>query len=252
MRVFLVDDEPLAVKRLARLLDVTGRVTIAGSSSDPAQAVERMRASPVDAVFLDIEMPVLNGFQVLTKLDPPPLVVFTTAYDQYALRAFQVNSIDYLLKPVEPEQLDRALNKLERMLGGFEPRSDVRQLLSQITQALGKPQPEYLSRVASRIGERVELIDVHQVTHFHAQDKLTYAATGVKTHAIDPTIAELEARLDPRRFFRIHRATIVNLDYVKELYTWFAGRIVVRLKDGKTELPVARDRVGHLKEKLGL
>ena len=110
--MFLIDDEPLAVGRLKRLLDETGRVEIAGSSSDPAQALQQLRQSRPDVLFLDIEMPGMSGFDLLAQLgDPQPLVVFTTAYDRYALDAFKVNSIDYLLKPVEREQLNRALGQ---------------------------------------------------------------------------------------------------------------------------------------------
>jgi len=252
MNVFLIDDESLALKRLTRLLDATGRVHITGSETDPVRALERLRKHPVDALFLDIEMPSMTGFDLLARLPSDPLVVFTTAYDQYALRAFQVNSVDYLLKPVEPAQLDRALAKLERILGGSEPRVDLKTLAAQLAQALGKDHPDHLTRLASRLGDRVEFLETAHVTHFFAKDKLTYAATAVKHHVIDQTITELEEKLDPRHFIRIHRSTIVNLDSVRELYTWFGGRLLVRLKDGKTELQVARDRAAQLKAKLGL
>ncbi|MEZ5354873.1 MAG: LytTR family DNA-binding domain-containing protein [Bryobacteraceae bacterium] len=254
MNVFLLDDEPLAVKRLARLLEATGRVRIAGSATDPADALGRIPhvAPPIDALFLDIEMPGLNGFQFLEQLNADPLVVFTTAYDRYALRAFEVNSIDYLLKPVETEALDRALGKLERMLGGVEPRADLRALVDEMTRALGHARTDFLTRVPSRVGDRIEFVDLHTVTHFYAKDKLTYAATAQRHHVIDQTVSDLEQRLDGRRFVRIHRSTLVNLDHVRELYTWFNGRLMVRLKDGKTELPVARERAAELRERLGL
>ncbi len=252
MNVFLVDDEPLALKRLARLLEATGRVRVAGSESDPERAVERICSQPPDALFLDIEMPGMTGFDLLTRLPQDPLVVFTTAYDRYALRAFEVNSVDYLLKPIEPDQLDRALTKLERMFGGAEPRVDIKTLAAQLAQAMEKREPEHLTRIASRLGDRVEFIETAQVTHFYAKDKLTYAATAAKHHVVDLTIADLEEKLDPRRFIRIHRSTIVSFDAIRELYMWFGGRLLVRLKDGKTELNVARDRVTQLRAKLGV
>ncbi|MBM3813493.1 MAG: response regulator transcription factor [Acidimicrobiia bacterium] len=252
MNVFLVDDEPLALKRLTRLLQATGRVQVSGSESDPERAVERIRSQPPDALFLDIEMPGMTGFDLLSRLPSDPLVVFTTAYDRYALRAFEVNSVDYLLKPVEPDQLDRALTKLERMLGGSEPRVDIKTLAAQLAQALEKREPEHLTRIASKLGDRVEFIETAQITHFYAKDKLTYAATAAKHHVVDLTIADLEEKLDPQRFIRIHRSTIVSFDAIRELYTWFGGRLLVRLKDGKTELNVARDRVTQLKSKLGV
>ena len=118
IRVYVLDDEPLAVKRLVRMLGATGKATVVGSSSDPETAIEEMGALRPEALFLDIEMPGANGFEVVRRLTGEPQVVFTTAYDQYALRAFEVNSVDYLLKPVEAAGLDRALAKLERILGG--------------------------------------------------------------------------------------------------------------------------------------
>jgi len=250
MRAFLVDDEALALKRLSRMLAATGRVSIAGFSTDPVEAVQAIAEAKPDVLFLDIEMPELNGFQMLSQLDPQPMVVFTTAYDQYALKAFGVNSVDYLLKPIEAAQLNRALDKIERMRGGIEPRPELRELLERLMAAR---QPEYPDRIASRIGERVEFVELARVTHFFASDKLTYAATAAKNYMIDHTIQELEQRLDPRKFIRIHRATLVNIDSVHELHAWFAGRMELRLKDEKrTELAVSRDRVRAVKERLGI
>jgi two-component system LytT family response regulator len=253
MRAFLIDDEPLAVSRLTRMLEETGRVEIVGASNDPSLAVEAVRRAKPDVLFLDIEMPGLTGFDLLDKLgQPQPLVVFTTAYDQYALNAFKVNSVDYLLKPVEPAELTRALNKLERVLGGAEGRADVGALLSQVRAMLGERQPEYLARVASRTGDRVEFIDVAAVTHFYAEDKLTFAATAAKHYALDQSITELEQKLEPARWVRIHRSTLLNVDAVKELRAWFGGKLLVRLKDGKTELQVSRDRAAVVKARLGV
>jgi two-component system, LytTR family, response regulator len=246
MRAFLVDDEALALKRLSRMLLATGRVSIAGSSTDPVEALPAIMEATPDVLFLDIEMPGMNGFQMLSQLDPQPIVVFTTAYDQYALQAFGVNSVDYLLKPIEAAQLNRALDKIERMRGGAEPRPELRELLERLTA-------KYPDRIASRIGERVEFVELSRITYFFASDKLTYAATAAKNYAIDHTIQELEQKLDPRKFIRIHRATLVNIDSVHELHAWFAGRMMLRLKDEKhTELAVSRDRVRALKEKLGI
>jgi len=253
MRAFLIDDEPLAITRLTRLLEEAGRVEIVGSSSDPSEAVKEVRRTNPDVLFLDIEMPGLTGFDVLDQLGASqPLVIFTTAYDQYALNAFKVNSIDYLLKPIEPAELTRALHKLERVLGGTEARADVGALLGQMRALLSERPAEYLARVASRVGDRVEFIDVADVTHFYAEDKLTFAATRAKHYALDNSIADLEQKLEPRRWVRIHRSTLLNVDAVKELRTWFGGKLLVRLKDGKTELQVARDRASEVKARLGV
>lgn len=252
MRAYLVDDEPLALKRLARMLEDTGRVEIAGTSSDPVEAVEQLRREPCDVLFTDIEMPDLSGFAMLARMNPQPLVVFTTAYSQYALQAFEVHSVDYLLKPIDAKQLERSLAKLERIRGGTEPRPALEKLLEQLASALPE-QRRFPTRLPSRLGDRIEFVDVARVTHFYANEKLTYASTPKKDFVVDYTIAELEAALDPAKFVRIHRSTIVNLDFVREMYSWFSERLIVRMNDGKdTELTVARDRVRTLKDRLGL
>jgi two-component system, LytTR family, response regulator len=252
LRAYLVDDEPLALKRLSRLLEQTGRVDLVGSSADPAQALEDLRKQPCDVLFTDIEMPDLSGFEMLSRLDPQPFVVFTTAYSQFALQAFEVHSVDYLLKPIDEKQLDRALAKLDRVRGGVEPKPQLEKLLQQLASAL-PVKPPHPARLPSRLGDRIEFVEVARVTHFYANEKLTYAATPKKDYVVDFTIAELEETLDPAKFVRIHRSTIINLEFVKELYTWFSERMMVRINDGKdTELTVARDRVKTLKERLGL
>jgi two-component system LytT family response regulator len=251
LRVFLVDDEPLALKRLARLLKAGGRVEVIGSTTDPEAALDVLARETIDALFLDIQMPGLNGFELLGRLDSQPLVVFTTAFDQYALRAFEVNSIDYLLKPVEAEQLERAINKIERLRGsGAKP--DLREVVERLASALRAGGSGYANKIASRTGDSVQFIELSRVTHFLAKDKLTYAVTADKNYVVDSTIVELEQKLDPNRFIRIHRSMLLNLDHVREIHSWFAGGVVVRLKDEKrTELPVARDRVRALKQRLG-
>ena len=249
IRAYVVDDERLAVERLTRLLTATGRVTIAGSAFDPEIALAFLRDTPVDVLFLDIQMPGLTGFELLERLDRDVTVVFTTAYDRYALDAFGVNSVDYLLKPIEPERLDRALDKLERFAG--QARPDVRSLARELAAQLAPNRR--LERIASRVGERTTVLDVARVSHFTSKDKLTFAVVGGHEHVIDHTLTELEAELDARRFARIHRATIVNVGFVRELFPAVDGGVLVRLKDDKkTELSVARDRVRELKQRLGI
>lgn len=254
LRLYLVDDEPLAVKRLSRLLRQTGRVEIVGSTTNPEEAREFLSDNSVDAVFLDIQMPGMTGFELLAKLPKEPAVVFTTAFDQYALSAFEVNSIDYLLKPIEAQPLDRALTKLKRVRGtaqGLTEREQIRAIARELALDLGASGRKFPERIASRLGERVVFVDVGRVTHFYAKHKLTFAATGSKDFVVDSTVSELEEKLDPAHFVRIHRATLLNLTHVDEMNSWFGGGMVVRLKDGKrTELHVARDRVRELKARL--
>jgi two-component system LytT family response regulator len=245
IRAFLVDDEPLAVSRLSRLLNETGRVTVEGFSNDPVDAIAWLSSHTVDAVFLDINMPGMNGFEMLRMLDPQPNVVFTTAYDHFALEAFRASSIDYLVKPVDQEQLDRALTKLERL---SVPHEDQAGLLKRLEAALSTKHPRYPERIASRIGDRILFLDLPRVTHFYAEDKLTFAAVKGKPHIVDHTISDLEQKLDPAKFYRIHRSTLLNLSWVQEM-----DSLLVRLKDdSRTELVIARDRTRGLRERLGL
>lgn len=250
IRAFVVDDEELAIRRLSRLLKESGKVEVVSTSTDPIDAIAWLSSNQADVVFLDIQMPGMTGIEMLKMVDPHPMIVFTTAYDKYALEAFRVNSIDYLLKPVEQEHLDRALRKLERLLAAGE-RPEVGDLMKRLAEALGRQR--YPERIASKIGERVHFVDLAHVTHFFAEDKLTYAATKAKNHPVDHTIGDLEGKLDPAKFYRIHRSTLLNLAWVREMDSWFSGGVLVRLKDEKSsELPVARDRVRGLKERLGI
>lgn len=251
LRAYLVDDERLAVERLSRLLGASTGVSITGWTTDPEEALTflRARGDEVDVLFLDIQMPGLTGFELLERLERPPMVVFTTAYDRYALDAFEVSSIDYLLKPIEPERLERCLQKLERM--ATTPGPDVRALARELASQLAPGRR--LERIASRVGERTTILDVAKVTHFAARDKLTYACVQGREYVVDGSLTDLEARLDPRRFVRIHRAALVNVAFVQELHVAIDGGLVVRLKgEPAVELAVARDRVRDLKERLGI
>jgi two-component system LytT family response regulator len=249
IRAFVVDDEALAVQRLVRLLEKTGRVAIAGSATDPQDAIAALQSAAIDVLFLDVQMPGLSGFELLDELDRDVRVVFTTAYDTYALDAFTVNSVDYLLKPIEPARLDRAIDKVERLAG--QARPDVRELARAVAAQLSPSRR--LERIASKSGERTTLLDVSRITHFYSKDKLTFAVLNGRDHIVDYSLNDLEGRLDPRRFVRIHRATIVNTAFVHELDAWVDGGVIVRLRDEKkSELNVARDRVRALKEQLGI
>jgi two-component system LytT family response regulator len=258
LRAYLVDDEPLAIERLKRLLATFDGLSIAGATTDPTQALEYLNSEsgqPIDVLFLDIQMPGMNGFDLLARLTEQPFVIFTTAYDEYALQAFEVNSIDYLVKPIDAAQLDRALKKLGRLRPVPKPdwQRDSAALLQELAASIRGQLPDYPRRIASRVGERISFLDLDAVTHFVAQDKLTYAVADGRRHAVDQTVAELERRLDPARFFRIHRSALVNVDWILEVNSWFAGKVILSLKDPpRTQLPVARDRVRSLKARLGI
>ena len=253
LRAYLVDDEPLALARLRRLLEDSGRVEVIGSTTRPEEAVTALMADPPDVCFLDIQMPGLSGFDVLERLARQPIVIFTTAYDKYALKAFGVNSVDYLLKPVELVALERSLAKVEALLGLGRPAPpDLRSLLRQVADSLREERPEHIERIASRLGDRIRFLDLEQVTHFFSEDKLTYAVCEGKAYCVDHAIVELEKKLDPRKFFRIHRSTVVNLAWIKEVASLPGGALNVRLKDAvNTDLIVARDRARAFKARVG-
>ena len=247
-RVFVVDDEALARRRLIRMLEATGRVELAGDSGDPEAAVAAIaRVVDLDLVFLDIAMPVLDGFGLCARLPPGPMIVFTTAHDEHALRAFQTSAIDYLLKPIRDDELARALDKLDRLRALPAPDASA-ELARAMAGILAARAPE---RIASRLGDRIQLIELDRITHFVAEDKLTHAITAERSYVVDPTITELEQRYAGAGFFRVHRATLVRLSAISELIATADGTRV-RLADGKTELPVARERARALKDRLGV
>lgn len=255
LRVFLVDDEPLALKRLSRLLLETQKIEIAGQTTEPLQALESIPMLELDALFLDIQMPELNGFELLQNLANYPPVIFTTAFDEYALKAFEVYAIDYLLKPVESERLEKALEKLEKIIEKPNGKAEnIEKLLADFAANFSPDTGRPPEKIASRIGGKAQILDVSGITHFFAQDKLTFAKDAAgKEFPVDFSLNDLEGKLDRRTFLRIHRSSIVNLNFVEEIHGWFSGKVLIRLKDApKTELVVARDRVKILKESLSM
>lgn len=256
LRVFLVDDEQLALNRLRRLLEETGSVDVIGETTKPKEALRIIPALHLDAVFLDIQMPELTGFELLQKLGTYPPVVFTTAYDEFALKAFEVYALDYLLKPVEVERLDMALQKLFHF--NTDRRSDstanIERLLETLTKKAAAASKPATLRIASRIGGKIQLIDIASITHFLAEDKLTFAQDFEgKRFPVDQSLNQLETDLDTMTFLRIHRGVIVNLAFVGEVHGWFSGKVMIRLKDRMhTELVVARNRVRILKLHFGI
>jgi two-component system LytT family response regulator len=257
LRAYLVDDEALALKRLNKLLAATDSVEVVGSTTDQAKAISFLESHQVDVLFLDIQMPGMNGFELLARLETQPVVIFTTAYDKYALKAFEVNSVDYLLKPIEPQQLERALEKVRR-LGETASAIQVRAQIQSLARSLAVELPSSASpssdRMSFRVGDRIQFVDLNRITHFWSEDKVTFAATeeGAK-YIADQSITDLKEKLGSKGFVRIHRATLVNLAFVDELHRWFGGRMLIRLKDkNQTKLTVSRAQTKTLRDRLGL
>jgi two-component system LytT family response regulator len=241
MRCVLVDDEAPARERLRDLLGQASiDVEVAGEAGSGKEAVPLIHETRPDVVFLDVQMPVIDGFEVVELLVPPrPHIVFVTAYDEHALRAFEVHALDYLTKPVRLERLDRTLAHLA---GLAAPRD---------LSALGRLRAGgELQRLTLHGGGRLHVVPVGSVRFFEAEEKSVFAALKEGKLRTDFGLDELETRLDPQRFLRIHRSYIVNAAAVRELVPWFSGTWQVKLDDG-TQLPVARRRVAAVKQLLG-
>jgi len=239
MRTLIVDDESPARERLKRLLADVEEVELIGEAEGGVQAVEMIEREKPDLVFLDIQMPGLDGFGVIEALADPPPVIFVTAYDEYAIRAFEVNALDYLLKPFSRERLEKAIRRAQEAL---VEEQDFAARLGPLLESLAA-QGRYLTRLAVRDRDRIRVLGVDEVDWIGVEGERVLVHAGDKAYPIRRTLAELEARLDPARFFRAHRSAIVNLDRVKEVIPWFKGSHKLRLTTGaEVELSRARAR----------
>lgn len=243
-QTIIVEDEPLALQRLERLLQpYHAFVEVVARATNGEEAAEMINTLKPDLIFLDIQLPELNGFEVLERLTHLPLIIFSTAYDEFALKAFETNAIDYLLKPVEPERLQRALEKLRRLTGNEQIQLQVQ--LQKLLAELKKPA---LQRLQVRTGDRIRLLDYNEIYFFRAVDKYVEVHTNNETYLLDQSLNQLEAELPSEQFVRIHRAALVNMKYVHEIVRGLGGNYRVRMRDKKTtELPVSRASKGKLR-----
>jgi DNA-binding LytR/AlgR family response regulator len=246
MRTLIVDDEAPARERLKRYLAVFEGVEVIGEAKDGVEAVEMIEAQSPDLVLLDIQMPGLDGFGVIETLEDPPAIVFVTAYDEYAIRAFEVHALDYLLKPFSRERLGTAIRRAqEAPAEGQDLSAQLRPLLESLA-AEGR----YLTRLAVRDRECIRLLDAGEVDWIGIEDEQVMVHVGDQAYAVRRTLTELEARLDPKRFFRAHRSAIVNLDRVQEIIPWFRGGHILRLTTG-AEVDLSRAQARVLRRILG-
>lgn len=234
LRVLLVDDEPLSRQLLRELLCAEPDVQVAGECGDGLQAVQAIRADRPDVVFLDVQMPGMDGFAVVQAVGPEhmPAVVFATAYDQYALRAFDASALDYLLKPFEEERVRRAVARVRERLGGHGAGSAA--LVQQLSSLLGRLPPERrtLRRVVVQDGDRAYFVPVEQIDWIQAEGKHVRLHCGARSHLARESIGALERRLDPEHFLRVHRSSIVRIDRVQEVHPWFKGDFLLTLPGG--------------------
>ncbi|HWP66592.1 MAG TPA: LytTR family DNA-binding domain-containing protein [Candidatus Limnocylindria bacterium] len=248
IRTLVVDDEKLARDRLAGFLRGLPDVTLVGEASDGVQALELISEHRPDLVFLDVQMPGMNGFDVLEALRPDvPHVVFATAYDEYAIRAFDVAAVDYLLKPFARARVAEAVARVRSRLATPPAPAELDALLARLND---RPR-EHLTRVPAHAGRRILLLKPEEILWFGVEHRLVYAHTAQRGFMTNFTLRELEERLDRDTFFRAHKATLVNLAQVQEIVPWFGGRfkLVMRGRDD-AEVIVSRAQARELRQRL--
>ncbi len=249
IKTIIVDDEPLAREKLRGFLENEPDVRIAGECRDGREALETIEAEKPDLVFLDVQMPEMDGFEVLDNLEPDqlPTVIFVTAYDQYAIKAFDVHAVDYLLKPFDRERfraaLDRARAELERRQVG-----DVERRLRALLQDVEGRREKYPARLVIKTSGRVVFVKVDEIDWVDAAGNYVRVHAGEESHMLRETMGRLEERLDPEKFLRIHRSTIVNIERIRELQQQFHGDYLVVLNNGQrlTLSRSYRDRIQEL------
>lgn len=239
LRVLIVDDEELARQIVREYAHESGGIEIVGECSDGFDAVKAIGELKPDLVFLDVQMPKLDGFEVLELADPRPTVVFITAYDQYAMRAFDAHAIDYLLKPFDLTRFQTALERAHARLGA--PTASAARLA-----AAARPPDRKLGRIVVKDGSKVHLIQVDRLDYIEAQDDYISLYSEGGSYLKQQTISGIEEQLDPTRFIRIHRSYIVNVERIIRVEPYSRDSRVVVLRDG-TQIPVSRSGVARLK-----
>jgi two-component system, LytTR family, response regulator LytT len=253
LRALVVDDEQLARDELCFLLDQVDGVEVVGQTANGVEAIEALERLRPDVVFLDIQMPGLSGFEVaryLVEKRLPSHVVFVTAFDQYALEAFEVNAIDYLLKPLEAGRLEQALQRVRRRK---ETEGPLNEHVEKIVKLVGDRQ-QRRGQIAVKVGERFLLVQTDEVIYASLNGDTISIVTGhVAGTSNYRTLDELQASLDPDVFWRVHRSHLVNINKIKEIVPWFSRNYILRMKDGKgTEIPVSRSQTKRLRDYLKL
>jgi two-component system, LytTR family, response regulator len=250
MRVLIVDDEPLARERLRDLLENDAEVEIVGECADGPSAVTAIRSREPDLVFLDVKMPGHDGFRVVEEVgaDRMPVTVFVTAFDKFALKAFEVRALDYLLKPFDRDRFEAALGRAKEQFRRRQ-EEEVRDRLDELlTEVRGERKP--LERIAVKSSGSVYFLRAEEIDWVEAAGNYSRLHVGKTTHLLRETMTALESKLDPKRFLRIHRSTIVNIERVRELQPYFHGDYIVLLDDG-TELTLSRNYRQRLHEVFG-
>ena len=260
LKAVLVDDEELARDELGYLLDQVGGVEVIGQAGNGVEALTTIDKLQPDVVFLDIQMPGLTGFEVARRMlgnHAASQIIFVTAYDQHAIEAFEVNAVDYLLKPVDPARLEVAVDRARRRIATERTADGAPNVnnaeLEKIIQAVAERQSRR-ERLAIKVGERFLLVQAEEIIFASLADEGITVVTGQYTGASNyRTLDELHDRLDPTVFWRVHRSHLVNINKIKEIVPWFSRNYILRMKDAKaTEIPVSRTQTRRLREYLKL
>ena len=258
MRVVVVDDEELAREELCFQLEQLGTEEVVAQAGNGLEAIAAVERHEPDLVFLDIQMPGLTGFEVARRLlqrdDESPALIFVTAFDQHAIEAFEVNAVDYLLKPVDASRLEQALQRARRRLSSERAgRAPLNDQLERIVKMMSGRQIRR-DQVAVKVGERFMLVQAEDIIYASLADESINIVTGhVAGSSNYRTLDDLQARLDPDVFWRVHRSHLVNINNIKEIVPWFSRNYILRMKDAKgTEIPVSRSQTKRLREYLKL
>jgi len=256
LRAIVVDDEQLAREELCYMLEQLGNVEVVAQAGNGLEAVGIVERFGPDVVFLDVQMPGLSGFEVAHRLiqsGSSPNIIFVTAFDRYAIEAFEVNAVDYLLKPVEAARLTTAVERVRRRLaserGPAKPAGELDRLLQLLSQ-----RQEHREQLAVKIADRFLLIQADEVVHASVDNDVitvvTNSSSGTSNYR---TLDELQARLDPAVFWRVHRSHLVNINKIKEIVPWFSRNYILKMRDAKgSEIPVSRSQTKRLREYLKL
>lgn len=248
IKTIIIEDEAPARARLSTLITAHPELELTNQCANGNQAIQQINSLKPDLIFLDIHLPDISGLDILKVLDHQPMVIFTTAYDKYAINAFEHNAVDFLLKPFSKDRFVRAVQKVASQISGSE------NINAQIQSILTKwQQPDlYLSRIPAKLGERIFILKSAEIIYIQSKDKVVFAHQQNDYFIINYTLDELQNRLDPEQFFRIHRATIVNLNNVHTIEPLFGGAYLMKMNDKhKTELNVSRNAGKMIRDKLG-
>ena len=231
----IVDDEPLARKFIRRMLENHRAVEIVGECGNGKEAVAAISEKKPDLVFLDVQMPEMNGFTTLETLGAEnlPQIVFVTAYEQYAVRAFEIHALDYLLKPFDQERFDKTMTRAgEKFADRRQLQTERQQIAALLENVSQEKKPPYLERLVIKTGGRIIFLKTAEIDWIQADDKYVHLHAGGKSHLVRQTLGALESQLDPQKFIRIHRSAIVNVERIKELQPMFTGEHTVVLENG--------------------